>query len=139
MGNLKHRTKEQADRIKSYINQPKDSIKSCYYHIGRTSNKSIFFISDAIPITEKYIAEEHLSADQSHYVIKNTKLIAELERKLLRILSYENARNNYFRQHITDVKWYLLKELYDEKQSLSVNPESPKASTGITASGSSSS
>ena len=33
------------------------------------------------------------------------------ERKLLRILSVENSKNNSFRQHITDVKNYLLSEL----------------------------
>jgi hypothetical protein len=75
-----------------------------------TSEKSIFFISDAIPITDKYIDRQYLSYSR-HYIIKNPNLISELNRKLKKVLSYENARPNYFRQHITDVKMYLLSEL----------------------------
>ncbi len=65
----------------------------------------------AIPITEKYIDGIHAGADKQHYIIKNQKLISELRRKLFRILSVENSKNNCFRQHITDVKNHLLKEL----------------------------
>ena len=35
----------------------------------------------------------------------------ELIRKLKRILSYEAVNKNYFRQHITYIKNYLLQEL----------------------------
>ena len=93
------------------MNLPVGDIRSCFYHIGRTTNRSIFFISDAIPIIDKYIDSEHVGSDNLHYVIKNPKLIAELERKLFRILSVENADKNHFRQHITDVKTKLLEEL----------------------------
>lgn len=37
-------------------------------------------------------------------------LIVELERKLKRILSFENASPNSYRQHITDIKIYLMNE-----------------------------
>ena len=111
MGKLNHRNLEQQNRLNYYLNLPKKDIRSCYYHIGRTTTKSIFFISDAIPITDKYIDSVHVGADNQHYIIKNANLSAELERKLLRILSYENSNNNSFRQHITDVKKYLLQEL----------------------------
>lgn len=111
MGNLNHRNEAQRRRLDFYINLPDDDIRSCYYHIGRTSNRSIFFISDAIPITEKYIDGIHVGADKCHYIIKNPNLISELERKLFRVLSVENADKNHFRQHITDVKAYLLREL----------------------------
>ena len=113
MGNLNHRTDEQQDRLNYYLNLPANDIRSCFYHIGRTTNRSIFFISDAIPITDKYIESEHIGADKRHYVIKNPKLISELERKLFRILSVENADKNHFRQHITDVKLKLLAELQE--------------------------
>lgn len=110
MGKLNHRDEKQQERLNKFMNLPERDIRSCYYHIGRTTAKSIFFISDAIPITDKYIGEEHLGADNKHYIIKNKKLIAELERKLFRILAVENSKNNSFRQHITDVKKYLLSE-----------------------------
>lgn len=74
MGKVNHRDTAGIERMKSYMAQ-KD-MRNCYYHIGRTTNKSIFFISDAIPITEKYILEEHLDSVGNPYVIKNPKLIA---------------------------------------------------------------
>lgn len=111
MGNWNHRTPEQQARLLSYLNLPSRDIRSCYYHLGRTTNQSIFFISDAIPIIDKYIDSEHVGADKKHFVIKNPKLIAELERKLFRILAVENADKNHFRQHITDIKNELLAEL----------------------------
>lgn len=111
MGKCNHRDAEQIKRLNYYLNFPERDIRSCYYHIGRTTSKSIFFISDAIPITDKYILEEHLGADKNHFVIKNPNLISELERKLKRILADENAHPNKYRQHITDVKKHLLDEL----------------------------
>ena len=45
-----------------------------------------------------------------------SNLISELERKLFRILSVENTKSNSFRQHITDVKHFLLQELESDKQ-----------------------
>lgn len=96
MGNLDHRTDEQQQRILWFINLPDKDIRSCYYHIGRTTARSIFFISDAIPITDKYIDCVHMGADNKPYVIKNANLISELQRKLFRILSYENANSSHF-------------------------------------------
>ncbi len=60
---------------------------------------------------KKYIASGHLDASGAHYIIKNPKLLEQLQRKLLRILSIENSRPDSFRQHITTVKAYLITEL----------------------------
>ena len=116
MGKLNHRDEEKKRRIQKYLDCDEKDIRSCYYHIGRTTTKSIFFISDAIPITDKYIEGVHVGGDNVHYVIKNPKLISELERKLRRILSVENSKKNSFRQHITDVKKYLLNELKEDRE-----------------------
>ena len=43
-------------------------------------------------------------------LVKNKKLISELERKLKWILCFEDSTPNYFRQHITDLKNKLLNE-----------------------------
>lgn len=115
-GKLNHRDQEQQKRLDFYLNLPERDLRSCYYHIGRTTSKSIFFISDAIPITEKYIESIHIGADKKHFIIKNSKLNAELERKLFRILSMENTNADHFRQHITSVKKYLIKELESAKE-----------------------
>ena len=117
MGKYSHRDDKQKQRLEFYLNLPKTDIRSCYYHVGRTTTRSIFFISDAIPITEKYISATHNGADKKHFIIKNPNLISELERKLFRILSFENSSHNCFRQHITDVKVFLLNELQDNSQS----------------------
>lgn len=76
--------------------------------------KSIFFISDVIPITAKYIERDYLGFDKKSFVIKNKGLISKLERKLKRILSFEASNEKYFRQHITDIKRDLLKEISEE-------------------------
>lgn len=110
MGKLNHRDNKQITRINTYMNYPTRDIRSCFYHIGRTTTQSIFFISDVIPISDKYIKETHLGADNNHFIIKNKKLISDLERKLKRILKYESQNPNFFRQHITDVEKYLLNE-----------------------------
>ena len=74
-------------------------------------SKSIFFISDAIPITDKYILSEHLASNDTPYIIKNSVLLESLNYKLNRILNFEATNHNYFRQHITDIKESLIKEL----------------------------
>ena len=132
MGKLNHRDDAQKDRLNMFLSLPERDIRSCYYHIGRTTTKSIFFISDAIPITDKYIGEEHTGADHRHFIIKNPNLIAELERKLFRILAVENSDNNHFRQHITDVKQYLLAELHPESESKKVEDKDQATSADST-------
>lgn len=113
MGKYNHRDEKQIARLNFYLNLPRRDIRSCYYHVGRTTSVSIFFISDAIPITDKYILRTHNGANNIPFVVKNPNLINELERKLKRILKDEGNSNKY-RQHITDVKNYLLKELSEE-------------------------
>ncbi|MBR1684095.1 MAG: hypothetical protein IJ708_03075, partial [Clostridia bacterium] len=76
--------------------------------------------------------EEHTGADHRHFIIKNPNLIAELERKLFRILAVENSDNNHFRQHITDVKQYLLAELHPESESKKVEDKDQATPTDST-------
>ena len=117
MGNLDHRDENAKRRIEKFLSYTNKDIRSCFYHIGRTDVYSIFFISDAVPITDKYIERNYIGKyTGKQYVIKNKNLIFELKRKLKRILSWENSRPNYFRQHITDIKNYLVKELGMESE-----------------------
>ena len=110
LGNLNHRTVNAQQRIQDYISRTASDISSCYYHIGKTTTQSIFFISDVVPITAKYIESEYKGYNNNLYQIKNRTLLSELERKLRRILYYESSNPNYFRQHITDIKNFLLSE-----------------------------
>ena len=119
VGKVNHRDEQAMLRIKDYMAKPSRDLRSCYYHLGRTTNKSIFFISDAIPITDKYILEEHLGSDNNPYIIKNPILLNTLQNKLNRVLSFEVSNRNYFRQHITDIKNYLIAELEAEKANVS--------------------
>ncbi|SEA93276.1 hypothetical protein SAMN02910384_02769 [Pseudobutyrivibrio sp. ACV-2] len=112
LGNWNHRDDKAKERIRKYINFPDTDLRSCFYHLGKTDTDTIFFISDAIPITDKYIEREYLNRySKQQQIIKNKKLISELERKLFRILSDENANPNKYRQHITDIKNKLIEEL----------------------------
>lgn len=115
MGNWNHRDDKAKARIESYIEMPEDKISSCFYHVGNTTTKSIFFISDIVPITDKYIEREYMGWNSKAYIIKNQKLLKELHRKVRRILFYEDKRPNYFRQHITDIKNYLITEIEEGK------------------------
>lgn len=115
MGNWNHRDEIAKDRIRKYMNYKESDIRSCFYHVGNTDVKSIFFISDVVPITQKYIEREYIGKyTRTPYVIKNKMLLNELIRKTKRILSWENANPNFYRQHITDIKKYLIEELESE-------------------------
>ncbi len=118
LGNLAHRDEKARKRIQRYLDIPEEKIESCFYHIGKTTVHSIFFISDIIPITDEYIDRPliNLYAKRAH-IIKNKTLIAEIERKALRILAYEKNYPNYFRQNITATKNALIKELKESKKS----------------------
>lgn len=115
MGKLDHRTDEQRERLNRYLSYPTSDLRSCYYHVGRTTARSIFFITDAVPIIDKYIDTPHLGNDKKPYLIKNPNLVRDLNYKLLRILHFESQSRNYFRQHISDIKDYLLNELANGK------------------------
>lgn len=104
VGNWDHRTTEAKERINRFMNYPDEDLRSCYYHVGNTDVHSIFFISDIVPITDAFIEREYIDRyTQNIYIIKNKRLLSELERKIRRILAFEQNRPNYFRQHITDI------------------------------------
>lgn len=112
IGNWDHRDNAAKARIQKFLSYDKKDIRSCFYHIGKTDVTSIFFISDIVPITDKYIEREYLGKYTGKpYIIKNKQLLSELKRKAKRILSWENANPNFYRQHITDIKEYLINEL----------------------------
>ena len=72
VGNYNHRDDAAKKRIHNYINRSRDDIASCFYHIGNTNEKSIFFISDVVPITDKYIEREYLNK-QKVFILLKTK------------------------------------------------------------------
>ena len=49
------------------------------------------------------------------YVATMLRNDTEINRKFKRILAVENRKPNYFRQHITDIKNYLIQELESGK------------------------
>ena len=44
VGKVNHRDTKAINRIYSYMNKDPRNIASCFYHIGKTTTKSIFFI-----------------------------------------------------------------------------------------------
>lgn len=109
---ISHRDDAQRQYYEMCLKCQDTDLRSCYYHIGRTTKESLYKISSCFPITEKYIDHEFTSCDK-HVVIKRAETVNEIERKLRRILAFESRRPNYFPQHITDIKAYLIKELQD--------------------------
>lgn len=118
LGDWNHREGPQKKRIQRYLDMDTNTINSCFYHVGKTDKESIFFISDVVPITSKYIERNYYTRGSNHYVIKNKKLIEELQRKIGRIISYEKSymqskgNNEFkFRQNIFGIYNALLDEL----------------------------
>lgn len=107
---IDHRNEKQKQYYELCLEKPEKDLRSCYYHIGRTTKKALYKISSCYPITEKYIDHEFISCGK-HIVVRRAETVKELERKLKRILAFESRRPNYFKQHITDVKNYLIDEL----------------------------
>ena len=106
---LAHRTKAQIAKYHDYMQKDKNDLRSCYYHIGRTTKPALFKISSCFPVTDEYVDHEYTSCGKT-VVLRNAALVAELERKLRRILAFESTRPNYFPQHITAIKNKLLEK-----------------------------
>ncbi len=67
VGNYEHRDGKAKERIQKYMDFDKKDIRSCFYHVGNTNEKSIFFISDVVPFTDKYVEGSTL-IKQSGYI-----------------------------------------------------------------------
>ena len=81
---------------------------------GYSSNRpAIFKISNVLPVTEQYLDGEYTSQG-IHLVLRDQKLITEIERKLSRILFDEGRHPDKYEQHITSVYSFLVCELMSE-------------------------
>lgn len=116
---LSHRTPQQIQKYRDF-NKCKD-IRSAYYYIGTTSKPALFKISNALPVSDKYIAKDYIVRG-TQLIMKNEHQICEIQSKLKRILAYESKNPNKFEQHITALKEHICKELSKEqKQTLQSN------------------
>ncbi len=102
------------DRIKSYMACDEKDIRSSYYHIGYTNKKAIFYISSAFPIIDKYIQREY-TTNGAPLELKRQNMKAEITRKLLKILTFENRFPNKLETQITTIKEILIDELNSDK------------------------
>lgn len=107
---IDHRDNKQKSYYQFCLSRPKSDIRSCYYHIAKTTKDALYKISSCYPITKKYIDHEFIS-NSKHVVMKKQQDILEIRRKLRKILSMESKNPNYFPQHITELKMYLTTEL----------------------------
>ena len=112
---ISHRDKSQIAYYNMCMQCHEKDLRSCYYHIVRGNRTALYKISSCYPITDKYIDHEY-TVNKTHVVIQRKEDIAEINRKFRRIISMENRKPNYFRQHITDVKNYLIQELEAEQK-----------------------
>lgn len=106
---IAHRTPKQLDRVKRYCDLPDRDIRSCYYHIGHTNRPAIFKISNVLPVTDSYIDGEYISQGK-HLVLRDARLIAELTRKLSRILFDEQRHPDKYEQHISSIYSHLISD-----------------------------
>jgi hypothetical protein len=108
--NISHRNQEQLERINKYMALGDDDLRSCYYHKARTTMPAVYKISSCFPLIEKYVDHAFVS-NGVHVVMQRKNDIAEIERKLKRILAFEFSQPNYFPQHISSIKDFLVAEL----------------------------
>ena len=109
---LSHRTPEQIKKYQDFQNY-KD-IRSAYNHIGATSKPALFKISNALPVSDKYISRDYI-VNGIQLVMKNRQQISEIQNKLHRILAFEATNPNKLEQHITSLKEYICAELNLER------------------------
>ncbi|MCL2287388.1 MAG: hypothetical protein FWC32_13625 [Firmicutes bacterium] len=103
---IESRSSKQLDRIKQFCSLHDRDIRSCYYHIGHTNRPAIYKISNVLPVTSEFIDGEYISHGK-HLVLRDKQLIAELTRKLSRILFDEGRHPNKYEQRITAVYTFL--------------------------------
>jgi len=104
---ISHRAPAQLERIKRLCALPGRDIRSCYYHIGHTNRPAIFKVSNALPVTADYIDGEYISQG-IHLILRDQRHIAEITRKLSRILFDESRHPDKYEQHITSVYNFLV-------------------------------
>ena len=121
---ISHRASEQLERIKRLCALQERDIRSCYYHLGYTNRSAIFRISSVLPVTDEYISGEYTSQG-IHLILRNTNLIAEIERKLSRILFDEERHHNKYEQRITALYTFMKTEI--EKKAVLYEPEPSEA------------
>ena len=101
-------------RIKQFMAYDFETdIRASYYYLGYTNQQAIFYISSAFPVTEKYVLRPY-TVQSSPLEIKRTSVLAEIEKRMLKILTYENHHPNVLETHISDIKRILLEELKKE-------------------------
>ena len=110
---ISHRDKSQVNYYNMCLACDERDLRSCYYHIVKGNRTALYKISSCYPITEKYIDHEY-KVNNIHVIVQRNEDLLEINRKFRRIIAMENRKPNYFRQHITDVKNYLIKELEAE-------------------------
>ncbi len=112
---ISHRNDNQKSFYEFCMSCDDSDLRSCYYHTAKTTKDALYKISSCYPITEKYIDHEFVS-NNVHVVMKKKDDINEIQRKFKRILSMEFRKPNYFPQHISDIRKYLIDELNQDKE-----------------------
>lgn len=112
---LSHRTQKQRKYYEYCLTRPKNDLRSCYYHIAKTTKDALYKISSCYPITEKYIDHPFVT-NNVHVIMQKQYDINEIKRKFKRILSMEFKKKNYFPQHISDIREFLIQELDKEQK-----------------------
>lgn len=107
---LEHRKKNQIEKYEKYMRLSDRDLRSSYYHIAKTTKKALYKVSSCFPITEKYIDHKYTSKGK-HVIMRSSKDIEAINRKMRKILAFEFRKKDYFVQKISTIKLYLVEEL----------------------------
>ena len=83
---MSHRENNQKEYYEFCLERPDNDLRSCYYHIAKTTKRALYKISSCYPITEKYIEHPYIT-NKVHVVMQKQNDINEIRRKFKRILS----------------------------------------------------
>ncbi|MCL2860065.1 MAG: hypothetical protein FWF46_05830 [Oscillospiraceae bacterium] len=97
-------------RIEYYINMPRSTVASSYYHIGHTNIPCVFCISSTFPVIDRYVEREY-TVNGQHLIINDELQSAQIKKKLGTILQAENKFPNRFEQRITYIQEILKKQI----------------------------
>lgn len=104
------------EKVNKIIEKQGGIDKCNIYYINPTEKASAFNIQDIFPITINYIEREY-TKNGKHYVLKNTKLINEVEKRAKILINAKMLKKEIVENEINIRKIYkiLQKELMQEK------------------------
>ncbi|MBS9776148.1 MAG: hypothetical protein KGV57_03550 [Fusobacterium sp.] len=116
------------EKVKKIIEKSGGEDKCKSYVINSTVKNSAFNIQDIFPIKVNYIDRE-FEKNGRHYILKNTKIIKQVEKKARKIIRVKMIKKNLVKNEIDVQKIYkiLIEEIENKKRKSIIIPKKLKS------------